>query len=186
MKLIITRHGQTVQNLNKICSGQGPGELSAEGIEQAKKLGLRLKDRHIDVAYSSDLSRAVDTANEIIAHHPHLELVKDIRIRERFLGKQQGVKFPDDWDWQNLPADAETDDSMCVRGREFLDDVYDRHKDQTVLVVCHGGMKMALLAVVTGKDFSSFEGMKNTSVSEFDILEDGHKVVCMNCVEHLG
>ena len=65
MRLILTRHGKTVENMNDIMQGWLPGELSEEGKEQAKHVAERLKDRKIDVAYSSDLKRCVDTAKEI-------------------------------------------------------------------------------------------------------------------------
>ena len=65
MKLILTRHGETVDNIKGILQGQNPGKLSENGIQQAKQLALRLKNENIDAIYSSDLARAADTAKEI-------------------------------------------------------------------------------------------------------------------------
>ena len=42
MRLILTRHGETIQNKENIVQGHGTGVLSVEGVEQAKKLGIRL------------------------------------------------------------------------------------------------------------------------------------------------
>jgi len=61
MKLIIVRHGETEENKKGIVMGHLPGKLSQEGINQIKKVALRLKDEKIDFIYSSDLTRASDT-----------------------------------------------------------------------------------------------------------------------------
>ncbi|MBW2970484.1 histidine phosphatase family protein, partial [Candidatus Woesearchaeota archaeon] len=53
MKLIIVRHGQTIENAKKICQGQSLGTLSEKGIKQAKKIGERLKNEKIDKIYVS-------------------------------------------------------------------------------------------------------------------------------------
>lgn len=78
MKLIITRHGETEENKAGIIQGYLPGHLSKTGIEQAKKVVLRLKDEKIDFIYSSDLDRAANTAKEIAKFHPDvpIEFVK--------------------------------------------------------------------------------------------------------------
>lgn len=61
MRLIIVHYGESIENKNGICQGQMPGKLSNDGIEQAK----RLKDEKLDVIFSTDLARALDTAKEI-------------------------------------------------------------------------------------------------------------------------
>ncbi|MEA1963047.1 MAG: histidine phosphatase family protein [Patescibacteria group bacterium] len=189
MRLIITRHGETIENINKICMGQTDGQLSKEGIEQTEKLGIRFKDRKIDAIYSSDLKRTVDTAKKILKYHPNLKLNLDKRIRERYMGKLQGKVFPDNWDWGNLPEYVETDKKMCERSKEFINHIYLKYRKKTVLVVCHGGIKKALLTVIHNKHFSEFgiwEMMNNTSVSEFNIKENGnHKMLILNCTNHL-
>src|SRR3989338_4033624 len=81
MKLILVRHGLTEENIKKITQGQTHGKLYPQGIIQAKKVGLKLKDEKIDVVYSSDLKRAVDTTKEIIKFHPDtpVHYVKELR-----------------------------------------------------------------------------------------------------------
>jgi len=81
MKLFITRHGETIENINNICQGHIEGQLSKEGINQAKKLANRFKDEQINAIYSSDLNRAVDTAKQILKFHPDLTLILDKRLR---------------------------------------------------------------------------------------------------------
>ena len=189
MKLIITRHGETIENINKIHQGHTHGTLSEKGIEQAKKLALRLKDEKIDFIYSSDLKRASDTAKEIIKYHPNLKLQLDERLRERYTGSMSGKPWPKDWDWTKLPEDFESDKEICIRAKKFLDELYAKHKDKNVLLVCHGGIKMALLTVIHDKpaeEFGEFEGIKNTAVSILEIEENKDlKIHCINCLKHL-
>ncbi len=75
MKLILVRHGQTHENVAKIIQGQSQGRLTAQGREQAQKVGLRLKDEKISIAYVSDLERAKQTAKEILKYHSETPIV---------------------------------------------------------------------------------------------------------------
>ena len=92
MILIITRHGETIENKQGIMQGHLPGTLSEHGIEQAKKLAERLKEEKIDFIYSSDLARAADTAKEIAKFHPNISINFTKELRERNLGELQGRK----------------------------------------------------------------------------------------------
>lgn len=188
MRLIIIRHGETEANIAGILQGQTDGELTENGIEQAKKLGLRFKETKIEQVYSSDLQRAIDTANEILKYHPNLTLIQDKRIRERDFDRFEGKPFQEDWDWDNLPEGVENNGEMMDRAKNFIDDIYSKHKGKTVLVVCHGGMKAALFNVINNKTPEEYEDyvIKNTAVSIFNIEEDGnHKIHLLNCVDHL-
>lgn len=68
-KLLLIRHGETVDNVNRIMQGQTPGKLTENGINQARNLGAELSQKHIDAFVSSDLQRAVDTCVEVAAPH---------------------------------------------------------------------------------------------------------------------
>ena len=86
MKLILTRHGETVENKEGILQGWLPGKLTEEGIKQSKLAAQRLKDVKIDIIYTSDLKRCVDTANEIKKFHKNSKFIKEKALRERNLG----------------------------------------------------------------------------------------------------
>ena len=186
MRLIVVRHGETIENKNNICQGQIEGTLSKLGIKQAKKLALRLKNEKFDSIYSSDLGRAVNTSKEIMKYHSDLKLKLDKRLRERYMGKWQGKPFGK---LEDVSKDSETDEEMYNRVKDFLDEIYQKHKGETVLVVSHGGAKMMFLLLAHNKpisDYMSFFGLKNTSVSIFDIKENGnHKIHLENCTKHL-
>ena len=68
-QLIIVRHGQTQWNIANIRQGHLDSELTDIGIAQAKALAQRLLRERFSALYSSDLGRAVQTA-QIIAEAP--------------------------------------------------------------------------------------------------------------------
>ena len=69
-RLLLVRHGETVDNVNKIMQGQTQGRLTLLGMEQARELGRQLRGEHIDVFLSSDLARAVETLRIIMEERP--------------------------------------------------------------------------------------------------------------------
>ncbi|KAI5900462.1 phosphoglycerate mutase-like protein [Schizophyllum commune H4-8] len=86
----IVRHGETEENLKMIMQGQLDTQLNETGKEQAKLVADALREVAFDKAYSSDLSRARETAKAILSHHPSVQLVEDKALRERHLGDLQG------------------------------------------------------------------------------------------------
>ena len=63
--IYLTRHGQTLWNIEKRLQGRDNSPLTEEGIERAAELRDRIKDIHIDIIYSSPIERALTTANII-------------------------------------------------------------------------------------------------------------------------
>ena len=62
LELVYETHSTSVDNDRGIATGWLPGELSELGREQARALGERRRNDGIAVVYSSDLGRAVETA----------------------------------------------------------------------------------------------------------------------------
>ena len=188
MRIILTRHGETEENIKGIMQGHLPGKLTEKGIEQAKRLALRLKDEKIDAIYSSDLARAADTTKEIAKFHPNIKVEFTEKLRERDHGSFTG-KTAAEVKGKEYPDDAENSEALQKRAKEVVDSVYEKYKDSTVIFVTHGAMSKAIMSVIRGEpaDFiRTMEKMKNTSVSIFEIHEDrSHKIHCLNCVKHL-
>lgn len=67
MKLVFIRHGETKAKKMKISEGHLPGELSENGIEQAKEAGRGFYKARFDFILSSDLKRCMDTMNYVLA-----------------------------------------------------------------------------------------------------------------------
>lgn len=115
--LYLTRHGETVDNANKILQGQTQGLLSPCGIEQAENLRDRMAATHLDAIVASDLRRAVDTAAIIAAPHG-LPVSTTPLLRERDWGSFTGRYIPDlkDEPW---PDDIETLEQLRARATTF-------------------------------------------------------------------
>lgn len=91
-RLLFVRHGLTWYNIQNKVSGTHNTKLSPKGIEQARMLAARLSETHIDVVFSSDLDRALKTA-EIFLKEMKLptKIRLDSRLREVNLGVIQGT-----------------------------------------------------------------------------------------------
>src|SRR3989344_1368259 len=197
MKFIIVRHGETNENKVGIIEGQIQGLLSSLGKEQAKKLALRLKDEKIDEIYSSDLSRASDTAREIAKFHPCLQVKITPLLRERNHGIFEGKKNIEisqaEFDkyfntLEGKPPGGESWIEVGKRVEKIVHDLLHHHSDKTVLLVTHGGVIIALLCILTGtlsKDAEKFHKQHNTCVNIIEIKEDkSHKIHLLNCTKH--
>ena len=70
----VVRHGETAANRGNIIQGQTDVPLSETGEEQARILGRRWKNRKFDAVYSSDLSRALRTAELDVLHEDNQDI----------------------------------------------------------------------------------------------------------------
>ena len=188
MKLILTRHGETVDNVKGILQGHNPGELTEKGIEQAKKLALKLKEQKIDVIYSSDLKRAADTAKEILKLQPNTPIFFVKELREGNCGGFTGKK-ESEIDWGKKPNDAESMGNMQQRINSFLTSIYEKYKDKTVLFVGHNGINKSLVTVIDhlpANDLPKIIHMAQASISIFDIEDEKkYKTQLLNSIDHL-
>jgi len=91
LKIYVFRHAQTHYNKEHRFTGWKDSELTPLGIEQAKRLALKLKKKKIDIAYQTNLSRSKDTLKEVLKYHPECKrVITDDRIIERSYGRLQG------------------------------------------------------------------------------------------------
>jgi len=90
--ILLVRHGETDWNKAQRLQGHLDIDLNEQGKIQAQLLGKALANEKIDIAYSSDLSRALKTANTITAHHDIPTFI-DIQLRERCYGEIQGLTY---------------------------------------------------------------------------------------------
>ena len=196
MRLIITRHGETEENKLGIMQGRLPGKLSTLGIEQARKTAERLKGEKIDFIYSSDLTRASDTAKEIAKFHPHTPIEFVEELRERDIGEYTGKKKSDfGWEIKDMKVttldtkNGETVEQYYNRAKSFLHRTFLNHLNSTILLVGHNGINKALVAVILGKDYENVKNMENqhnTSISIFEVDENkNHKIHLLNDIKHL-
>lgn len=91
--LYLMRHGETILNRAGRTQGWCDGVLTKEGIETAINTGLGLSNIDFKAAYSSDLGRAVKTAEIVIKENTaskNLKLIKSEDLREVYFGKYEG------------------------------------------------------------------------------------------------
>ena len=187
-RVIIIRHGETEWNLQARYQGQDNSPLTERGIAQAEAVGKRLATVPFDAIVSSDLQRAVDTAESIAAHHSQTPCFTDERLRERDFGKLTAMtrtealeKYPEE-----EKSYLSHDPDYRIPGGESLRDVYDRaaaalddwaarYDGQTLCVVTHGGVLGQFLRYVLGIPLNHKRAYKfvNCAYTEFT-WEEGH------------
>lgn len=147
--------------------GQVQGELNETGILQAEEVRDRLIGEHFDAFISSDLYRAVHTA-EIIAAPHGMEVVKTPLLRERDWGDFTG-RFIPSLKGEPWPDNVESLACLQQRARRFLDFVRNGWPEGRVLAVGHGIVNKAIQAVLRGVEMRHVEKMKNAEVRVLDI-----------------
>jgi len=165
-RLLLARHGATEYNRRRLFVGRSDVELSPAGRQQVENLRDHLAGERIDAAYSSDLRRALVTA-EVVCQGRGLDIAPCPELRECDYGKCEGLTFgeigrhyPDvAAGCVDFTLDLEFPEGECFRDlfervggfRERLG----RHgPEETVLVVAHDGSLKALLCILMGIDGS--------------------------------
>lgn len=167
--LILTRHGETLENRQHLMQGHIPGTLSPLGIQQAEQLAVALQEKPIDVIVCSDLARSYDTAMAI-ARVRGMEVFPTPLLREIDWGPHTGGRL-DRLDWEHLPAGCETLEQLFRRAGHFLDFLGEQYPGKQVLAVGHGAIDRAIMAWLSGKtagDMVNMPIMKNTECVEFN------------------
>jgi 2,3-bisphosphoglycerate-dependent phosphoglycerate mutase len=92
-KLILLRHGESQWNLENRFTGWVDIPLTEKGEKDAEEAGKLLKSIHIDFAFTSVLSRAIDTLTQALsgADQPNVAYEKDKALNERMYGDLQGL-----------------------------------------------------------------------------------------------
>jgi 2,3-bisphosphoglycerate-dependent phosphoglycerate mutase len=175
--LTLIRHGQSTYNFENRFTGDVDVELTAFGIEEAKKAGIKLKNFKYDIAYTSTLKRAQESIRVIlqIIHQPKIQVVADKALNERRYGNLQGQnksEIANKYGTEQVEIWRRSYEVRPPEG-ESLADTYDRvvpyykkeiepklKLEQNVLVVAHGNSLRALVMYLEGiskKEIVSFE-----------------------------
>lgn len=95
LKIYLFRHGQSYYNRDHRFTGWKDSKLTPLGKKQAKIIANKLKNKKIDVAYQTRLSRSKDTLKYVLKYHPECQkVITDDRMIERSYGKLQGLCHP--------------------------------------------------------------------------------------------
>lgn len=117
MDLFLVRHGETQANADGIIQGWLDTELNEKGRQQARQSAVSF-DMEIDAIFSSDLTRAKQTAAEFKKRFPDVPYFEDSRLRERNFGDAAGEPR-DNHDWEAFWASS---DSVSIPNAETLND----------------------------------------------------------------
>jgi len=134
LKIYLFRHGQTYYNKNKIFTGWKNSHLTSLGKKQAGIIAKKLKDKQIDVAFQTSLSRSKDTLKIILKFHPECKrIITNDEIIERNYGflegkshktiiEKYGKKQFDKWHrgWKIPPKNGESFEMIEKRVKKFI------------------------------------------------------------------
>lgn len=158
MKIYLVRHGQTDWNKEKRMQCQADMPLNETGIEQAKEVGKLLENVNYDFIFSSPYIRAKRTAE--IANNDRMPIIIDDRLKERQGGIVDGKPFSDFTEEEmeeffnyhkNVEYEgAENMQDFCKRVWDFLDDIKEKYKNKTVVIVAHNILIRAVKAYFLG------------------------------------
>ena len=160
-RIVAIRHGETAWNVDTRIQGHLDIPLNATGRWQAQRTAGALIEEGISAIYSSDLLRALQTAQALGAALS-LPVATDTRLRERAFGVFEALTFVEiEARW---PAEArrwtQRDPDFAPAGGESLREVYarcisavqtlaDAHAGQTIALVAHGGVMDCLYRAAT-------------------------------------
>lgn len=177
-RLVLLRHGQTAHNVEGRMQGHLDSQLTDLGRAQAAAAAPVLAALGPDRLISSDLLRAVDTA-EVVAAAAGLDVKVDPRLRETHLGEWQNLTVADierGWPraipaWRSdptwAPPGGESRIDVVRRSRPVIDELDEEYADNPqgiVVVVAHGGLIAGLVCGLLGLPTStwpSIGGMGN-------------------------
>lgn len=158
MKIFLVRNGETQWNFENRLQGHRDSALTPAGKKQVLHLAELLKDQKIDVAYSSDLGRAIDTGREILKHHASVGLIQRKELRERSHGIVEGLtqsdvfkKYPklqvermqNKFLFKNPKGESYADAQTRIAA--FVEELKQKHFSQNVLLVTHAAINRVIL-----------------------------------------
>ena len=195
MKLILVRHGETYWNEERrVQGGSSDVGLNEAGLKQATKLASFLKNENIAAIVSSPLNRATATAQAIASHH-RLRVEVANGLKEIEVGELEGLslsnlrttfsQFLMQW-WQGggserLPK-GESLVEMQQRSWEAIDGLLAEHKNETVVVVSHYFVILAIIFKALDLPLKYFTKFKVDpgSISILEFGNYGTRLVALN------
>ena len=157
MQLYLIRHGQSYVNLKTWEHGNTDSSLTEKGVAEAQALAAWLPGNFaaVDIIYASTMVRAQETAGHV-AQAYDMPIHSDDRLREignnrwdhsPLTGDDMPTSYGDYWSSERpfspvTPSidDGETFIHFRARVGLFIEEAVAKHRDQIVLVICHGGV----------------------------------------------
>ncbi len=177
----LVRHGQTDMNVAGRLQGQTNSLLTEKGKEQAKQLALEFKNIPFDAVFSSDLTRAKDTADIIAAEHNLFTRTTKL-LRERSWGKLEGMTRDILNQFDEVYAalsdeekfryksyeDIENDEELTNRFITFIREIAINYSGKHILLVSHGSAIVSFLVRIGFWNYSQvLPSIPNASYIKF-------------------
>jgi alpha-ribazole phosphatase/probable phosphoglycerate mutase len=155
IEIVFETHSTTEENEAGIAMGWIPGRLSRTGREQARELGERRRDDGIDIVFTSDLARAIETAT-IAFGDTGIPVLHDWRLRECDYGEHNGMAAAALHANRGAHLDApypggESWRQAIARVERFLDDLPPRWSGARVVVIGHIATRWGLDHALGGR-----------------------------------
>lgn len=201
--IYVIRHGESVGNLNRICLGHTDLDLTELGLSQAKKTADELSMVNFAAIYSSDLIRAVHTA-EPHASIRGVKISTDNLFRELYFGTWENAsvlmlkdKFHDEFmiGWRAnfgtfVAPEGESVVSMAERMLRGVKKIAREHPGQTVLLASHAAAIRALWGKISGFEpgewAEAYPFPTNASYSVLEVAGDDVTPLSYSNDSHLG
>ncbi len=194
MEIIVTRHGETDYNVKGIIQGQKQSKLTGNGLKQAEALSNALKNKKIDYIYTSFLSRSINTAE--IVNKYHKSKIRKLKIlNERKLGVLEGKKGIDAHrlyphclkDAFFRPEKGENFPDVVKRARLFIKKILKENRHETILIVGHKIINLAILAVLLKKNIKKAYSLRqdSTSINIISVKGKNIRLKKFNDTQHL-
>lgn len=183
-RIILTRHGETLWNIEKRVQGSLDSALSGKGRAQAKRLAERLRGEGIQYLYASDAPRAIATAEAIRSELQLDAILISPFLREFSFGEWEGKVWaelraanPDVFSlWDTEPhrvqvPGGETMQAVSERAWQFLGEIREKYRGETVCLVSHGLTLKLLVTRAMGfavEEWNKTPWQFNTAVNVFE------------------
>ena len=155
--IYLVRHAEAEGNLCRRIHGHFDTNITPNGMRQIADLKHRFENVHIDACYSSDLTRTKTTAQAIYVPKG-LRLQTNPAFREVYLGVWEDIPFgylytreaeainafcndPKQWHVEN----SETFEAYTARFLRAMDEVVQRHPNESIAIVSHGAVLRGVL-----------------------------------------
>jgi 2,3-bisphosphoglycerate-dependent phosphoglycerate mutase len=203
-KLFLIRHGQSAGNAEGRFGGHSATPLSELGFKQADITAKALAKENINAIYSSDLLRAVQTADPL-AKILDLAIVTSPALRERNVGVLEGLTFdeskqehPNDYyalvnrSVHHVITEGESYRHLLNRITGELRNILRKHRGERVAIFTHTGalcfMTLHLLgAIHRNTKQTPWIVTSNCGINRFEIRGPRNvRVLALNDTRHLA
>ncbi|MGB7926306.1 MAG: histidine phosphatase family protein [Pyrinomonadaceae bacterium] len=201
--VLLIRHGQSQGNAEGRFGGHTSTPLSQRGRLQTEATARALASETFTAIYSSDLRRAVQTA-EPLARLTRLEINKTEAFRERSVGVMEGLTFeeaaaqhPEQYgallrrDFDHVLVGGESYRQMLDRASRHLDHAIEQHRGGRIIIFSHTGticiLTLHLMGALDAPELRPvWITTANCGITRFELRSDGFvRVLAINDTRHL-